>query len=689
MRLLYRIILVTAILCGWLPMYGQNARIAQLEKELHRVASDTARLRVMMALSASYSSVDPIQKIAYARRYGRIAEKIGRDSIVAESYIDIGIGHGIRSQLDSAMVYFKRGLELSDRIHYIKGRARALACMGYTYDMVDNSQDAIQSYKEALVIYKKLKNLKGINQCLTNIGSLYFDMDQYVQARSYFAKVLETYQNAGDEGGIAYALYTLGNTDLELGQLQLAAREYTKSLAIRTKLGDVTGMAMTHWGLAKLALKRKQYDDAKVHLDQALSGIRKVGDPYQESAVLLTFAQVRKELRDYVGAERDGLLALEKARHAKNKSEAGLILKELADINKAAGNTKRAYQFLTEHIAVRDSINEEKARQDVAQAEFERVQSENDDLQRHNQQITSRNTSYVATIVIISVSLALMAVLFGLYYRRNEENKAISRQLAEQKEEIASINSELESQVRLTESQNRELERLNDVKSKFFSIVSHDLRSPMSTLQMLFALYREGHLKEMDVHDTLIKLEDTIYTTNEFLDNLLEWAKSQLEGLTVSPETFRLRQLADKNIRLNDPKIRIKNLTVKNEIADDCTAYADPNMVDVIMRNLLSNSVKFCRPGDSITIGCLCGGPADRITFFVSDTGPGMNETQRRHVFSLEEVASSQSSEKSHHIGLVLCRDMAERNKGEVRIESEAGKGTTIFVTVPKRPAEG
>ncbi|HLN95131.1 MAG TPA: HAMP domain-containing sensor histidine kinase, partial [Flavobacterium sp.] len=155
-------------------------------------------------------------------------------------------------------------------------------------------------------------------------------------------------------------------------------------------------------------------------------------------------------------------------------------------------------------------------------------------------------------------------------------------------------------------------------------------------------------------------------------------------GITVLPETFALRKLADKNIRLNDPKIRIKKLEVSNAIGEDCVAYADPNMVDVIMRNLLSNSVKFCRPGDAITLGC--GTDGDMTTFFVTDTGPGMNETQRRHIFSLEEVTSSQASEKSHHIGLVLCRDMAERNGGHVRIESEAGKGTTIFVTLPNKP---
>lgn len=675
---------VLLALCGLSSAYCQKERIQVLEKELASASADTTRLRLYQALATAYSSVDPSKKMAFARRYGKLAKTLERDSIVAESYIDIGISHGIRSKMDSAVFYFKKALDLSKSEGYVRGRARSLACLGYSYDMLDRTGDAIACYKEALTIYKSLKNVRGINQCLTNIGSLYFDMEQCEQARSYFGKVLESYRKAKDESGIAYALFTLGNTDLELLKYDDAEREFNESLKIRTKLGDVAGIGMTNWGLGKLATRRKNYPLARKHLDIALKNIREVGDPYQEGAVLLTYSKVWKGMGEYEKAEQCTLKTLELARQNKNKAQLSVALEQLTDIYEAAGDLKNAFRYQKEYIAVRDSMNVEKARQDIVQAEANRIQSENDTLEKDNELISSRSNSYFKTIVVGSALFVFLTLLLLLYYRRNREVRIMNRLLEEQKEETAAINAELEAQNRLGELQNKELEKLNHVKNKFFSIVSHDLRSPMSTLQMLFALYREGQLKEMDVHETLLKLEDTIYTTNEFLDNLLEWAKNQLDGITVKPEIFELSELADKNIRLIHSKIRIKNLSVINNVKPGCTAFADPNMIDVVMRNLLSNSVKFCHTGDTVTVDCMSD--ENSMTFAVSDSGPGISEAEMQRLFSLEHVVSVGSSgETGHQIGLILCRDMVELNNGKIRVESELGKGTRIFVTLPKR----
>lgn len=662
--------------------YGQKERIPELEAKLRKATQDTVRIRLLRELSVAHTSVDADKKRKYARDFGRLARKLEMDTIVVESYLDIGVSFGIQSQIDSAVHYFSRGEELAVRLNYAKGKARALACLGYAYDILDNPQQAILNYKEALSIYRELKILRGTNQCLTNIGSLYYDLEQYGQARIYFARVLESYRKAGDESGIAYAQYTLGNADQELGRYKTADSSYAESLRIRMKLGDITGIAMTNWGMAKLDVKRKQYDSAARHLEVALEHIRQIGDPYQESAILLTYSQVWLEQGKLDKAESYALRSLSLLRKVNNRSAVSITLRRLADVYEAKGNIPQAYHYQSEYIKVRDSIQEEEARRDIAQTEYSRIQSENDDLQKDNLDISSKNSGYFKTIVVVTAVLVFLTVLLVLYYRRNREVQRMNRILEEQKEEIASINSELEAQIGLTEAQNHELDKLNKVKNKFFSIVSHDLRSPMATLQMLFALYREGQIKEMDLHDTLVKLEDTIYSTNEFLDNLLEWAKNQLEGMTVKPERFGLHDLVDKNIRLIDSKIRLKNLRVTNTIEEGTLVFADPNMIDVVIRNLLSNSAKFCGNGDRITVSGRREG--DVVRFAVSDTGPGIADAEKQRLFSLEHTVNvGTSGEKSHHIGLILCRDMVELNKGRIDVESEVGKGTSIWVTLP------
>lgn len=676
------LILVFLLVLPAVAAYGQRERVKELEARLRTVTQDTARIRLLRELSVAHTSVDADKKRKYARDFGRLARKLEMDTVVVESYLDIGVSFGIQSRIDSAVHYFSKGEELANRLGYDKGKARALACLGYAYDIQDNPQQAILNYKEALAIFREQKNLRGTNQCLTNIGSLYYDLEQYGQARIYFMRVLESYRKAGDESGIAYAQYTLGNADQELRRFATAEASYAESLRIRMKLGDITGIAMTNWGMAKLDVKRKRYDSAIKHLDIALEHIRQIGDPYQESAILLTYSEIWLDLGKPDKAESYALQSLEKVRKVNNRSAKSITLRRLARIYKAKGDWQEAYRYQEEYMEVRDSIQEEQARRDIAQTEYSRIQSENDDLEQDNLVISSKNSGYFKTIVVVTAALVFVAVLLMLYYRRNREIQRINRILEEQKEEIASINAELEAQIGLTEAQNQELDKLNKVKNKFFSIVSHDLRSPMATLQMLFALYREGQIKEMDLHDTLVKLEDTIYSTNEFLDNLLEWAKNQLEGMTVKPERFGLRELVGRNVRLIDSKVRLKNLQVTNAVDPGLTVFADPNMIDVVVRNLLSNSAKFCGNGDSITVSA--HQEDNTVRFAVSDTGPGIDDAEKQRLFSLEHTVNVGTSlEKSHHIGLILCRDMVALNGGSIEVESEVGKGTSIWVTLP------
>src|SRR5690606_10077697 len=161
----------------------------------------------------------------------------------------------------------------------------------------------------------------------------------------------------------------------------------------------------------------------------------------------------------------------------------------------------------------------------------------NKNLEKHNKKIIAKNNDYAIAIAIISFLLILVAVLLVLYYKRNSESKASNAQLKAQKQEIAEVNEELsalneelKTQMEIVSAQNIELEKLNSVKNKFFSIVSHDLRAPIHSLKALFGMYRSGDLSAEELGDLLQRLEDTVYSTASFLDNLLEWSKSQLEG---------------------------------------------------------------------------------------------------------------------------------------------------------------
>ncbi|MCY1526341.1 Adaptive-response sensory-kinase SasA [compost metagenome] len=254
--------------------------------------------------------------------------------------------------------------------------------------------------------------------------------------------------------------------------------------------------------------------------------------------------------------------------------------------------------------------------------------------------------------------------------------------LQQQKQEIADVNEELTTQMNIVSKQNAELEKLNKVKNKFFSIVSHDLRSPLINLKTLFELYRKGDLSAKELNELLSRLEDTIYTTATFLDNLLEWSKSQLEGMTVKPSMVFIAQIVKNNIKLMEGPIKTKSLQVENKITTDITVFADPDMINTVMRNLLSNAIKFCNEGDQIIFDAKLD--QNQVIYSISDTGPGISDKDKANLFNLSHtISTGTAGEKGYHIGLILCKDMITQNKGSIAVNSKLGKGTTFYITLP------
>lgn len=672
-----------------LPAFAQTTKVEELLKELQPKLPDTTRMRIYQQLTTAYGSVDQDKKYYYAVRYKAIAEKLKVDTLVVEAYIDMGGTHAIRTVMDSALFYFAKGYESARKIKYERGMARALASMGYVYEKIDNDNEAIDKYKEALRLYKKVNYAKGINQCYINIGGIYHDLGEYEVSQTYDFLALESYRKIGHEPGIAAALYSLGGSCLELGNIKEARQYFRESLEIRKRIGDLNGVALSTWGLARIDIKEGQFAKAIPNLEIALEIDIDIKNRYHESAVLISFARAYLGLKEFNKAKEYAKRAYKNSEIMESISMKSKAVWLYIQIEEAQGNYKEAFQYQKNFIELTDSIKAEQKLNHLVLTEFNRVSSENEGLVKDNKIIATKNTSYVKTIFITSIVLLFVVILLVLYYKRNLEKKATNLLLEKQRDEIVAINKELEmlneeiiTQMEITAVQNSELEQLNMVKNKFFSIVSHDLRSPLSMLKMLFGLYREGQLNESELSELLAKLEDTIYTTSVFLDNLLEWSKSQLDGIVVNPSVFEIGSLVRENIQLMETAVRLKGLKIEHNIGENTTVYADANMINVVVRNLISNAVKFCNTGNIITVEA--HNSTNRMFLTIKDTGPGMGEKDLEKLFNLEHtITTSNTGEKGHQIGLVLCKDMVEQNNGTIRVESKVGEGTTFYIELP------
>lgn len=680
-----QIILLLAFVCFTIVGFAQTSKLDELLSQLKKSNPDSVQIKIMRGLSTAYTTVDPIKKFYYANQYRLLAEKNGLDSIVANGYLDMGISYGIRSNTDSALYYFRLGFDKAKQINYSSGIARAYVNIGYAYDRMEKKKDAVRSYEEALKIFRRLNIKKGINQCITNLGSIYFDLGEYTVANDYFEEVLANVkQTPNDQIGMGNALFTLGNSNRELGNLEQSLTYYQQSLAIREKIGDLNGIALSNWGIGLLSIENKQFKKALPYLAIALANNKKLKNAYQECVVLLAYADAYTGLNDYDNAENFANGALAKAKESDSKGLIALALEKLVEINKAQKNFIAAEKLAKDFTKINDSLNIPETKKEVIIGDLRRINFDNKNLEKRNKSIAEKNSNYVTLISITSISLIVVALLLLLYYRRNLEKKTINNILQKQKQDIAEVNEELVAQMDIVSAQNIELEKLNKLKSKFFSIVSHDLRGPLITLKTLLTLYRSGDLTEAELSELLLKLENTTTTTTTFLDSLLEWSKSQLDGMVIKAANVNIFDIATENMRLMDSQIQLKALKVTNAIFTDCTVYADQNMVNIIFRNLLSNAIKFCHIGDEITFSA--HSKDNNIVFTISDTGPGIGEQDLNNLFNLTSTISlGTAGEKGYHIGLVLCKDMIEQNNGSISVESKLGQGASFHITLPAK----
>jgi signal transduction histidine kinase len=267
--------------------------------------------------------------------------------------------------------------------------------------------------------------------------------------------------------------------------------------------------------------------------------------------------------------------------------------------------------------------------------------------------------------------------------------KALVRRLRDMnivEEQLASQNQEILRQKNELERQKRELLELNATKDKFFSIIAHDLRSPITTLISLSELLRTDLelLSQEQQSEILNSLYDLSRDNLKLLDNLLQWARMQTGRLMADPEKLKIDELIREAVAFFHIYAIDKQITLKNEGTSAAEVYGDRNMIKTVLRNLLSNAIKYTAPEGNVTISALDSD--HRVEISVSDNGVGMTPEVLENLFRLDKTSTTRgtANEKGTGLGLILCKEFVEKNGGNLQVESERGVGSTFRFTLPK-----
>ncbi|MCS6822004.1 MAG: HAMP domain-containing histidine kinase [Microscillaceae bacterium] len=253
----------------------------------------------------------------------------------------------------------------------------------------------------------------------------------------------------------------------------------------------------------------------------------------------------------------------------------------------------------------------------------------------------------------------------------------------------AKIQKQVEQQAIEIKEKNEKLMQINAVKDKLFSIVAHDLRAPISNLKSLIDLLENNDISYETFTSLLPEINKNLYYTNELIENLLAWARDQMEGIKTKPINFNIIQVIKNTIELLQPQAQQKNLkiitphTPEGKLPmSEVLVYADIDMVKLIIRNLLSNAIKFTYPDKKIFVDWTTR--EEMFEIVVKDEGIGIEKEKLAKLFTAEHFSQrGTNNEKGTGLGLRVCKDFAERNGGSIRVESELGVGSSFYFTIP------
>jgi two-component system, sensor histidine kinase LadS len=289
--------------------------------------------------------------------------------------------------------------------------------------------------------------------------------------------------------------------------------------------------------------------------------------------------------------------------------------------------------------------------------------------------------------LMIGCILQMLFISFALGDRWNELIKETERakelELQLREQEKARLEQEVKIRMAEIQSKSERLEEVNRVKDKLFSLVSHDIKGPLGSLRLALAMMKTGQVSPEEFQHLTSALEARFGQTTEFVENLLQWATLQLKGERFEPSMIDLSIVSTEALDLLELDIKRKNITIRNMVPSPYLAFADPNMVRSVLRNLLTNAVKFTGARGTISLNCWKHG--GQVIISVADTGVGIPLANRRNLFTLDSITTAGTKlEKGTGLGLMLCREFVEKNGGRIWFDSEEGKGTTFYFSLPE-----
>ncbi len=627
-RIALKTYLLVISLFFYLDAFSQNQNVADSLISIYRSLNYKSLEELELLNDIAFFETAPQKKIYYANILIELAKQKSLNIWTARGYIQNGNAYRLLGNYEKAINAYFFAAKFSKKEDYKLGLGGAYISIGDVYSVSNNHDNSILYYNKALRIFRLLNDSTKLSTALLNAGDEYFNYNELDSALSYFLEAKSIFSKINYEIGVAYALGNIGLVYAKLDMNDLAEGHINQATEVLENLGDKYPIAVYQTYMADIY---KEKGDSKTALEYAHKSLQ-IGE--EEG--------LKEQIRD-----------------------ASLKLSELYEDVRAF---EKAYEYQSQYLSYRDSINNEETINKIAdlrtEYEVSKKQVEVDLLNK-----TSENQR-ILLINLLLVALLIAALAYLFYHRSKVRLKLVKIESARKRE---------------MEAQRDQLELLNETKDKFFSIISHDLRSPAANFKGVSYILK-GLVDNFDKEKFIRicdQLDKSATELTTLLDNLLQWALSQQGRFPYKPEKVEMYQLISSTFNILGNIADSKGIALNHTIEGKIELFVDKNSAETIIRNLISNALKFTPQGGEISLSASVN--INMVEIKITDTGVGMSAEVLSSLFDFKAKKSQWGTdgEKGIGLGLILVNDFAKLNGGSVSAESEVGVGTTFSVFLP------
>ena len=651
------------------PSVGElRQKIATLRSQKKQVNKDTIYIGLLMDLGAKLRFLNPDSLLLLSSEAQKLSSNIDYKKGVSESLFNLGTYYSDIGEHSKAIDSYEMALvnAKKDNNHDLSLRIGNELANENVYN--GNYSTALLGYLENIKLAQAYGNRKMESILYENVADLYATQKDYDQALYFYEKVEKINSKIGNDINSAQTMSNVASIYAETEDFQNALFKINRSIKIFEQ-GDVWDwLAYAYEVKGKVYLKQKQFTRALYW--------------YHKSAELHENLQDDRGIIDLYNGMAEANFGLEKDSISQNYAmmayEISSTIKSMEGIKKCSNTLYKVYKNQEDYASalkfheifrqISDTLSRDENKMSMTMLKTEiSHKNQQEALVLKNEKALAKQRLYIYIAILFVI---IMGAIAFLVVRGQKILKKLNRELEVQKEDL--------------ELRESELWETNNTKNKLFSIIAHDLRGPIGALEGLLKLLNSGDIKESEFKEFIPKLKNDVNSISFTLNNLLTWGQSQMREATTDPTNVDLNALVENNINLLSELAFTKMITMDNLIVNKAIIWSDENQMDIVIRNLLSNALKFTPNNGHITIGYV--DRPDYLEVFVKDNGIGMDEYVQEQILSKNTNITTYgtNNEKGTGLGLSLCSEMVIKNGGTLWVKSEINEGSTFYFTVPK-----